>query len=92
MGIYNLFQITSEPDHAKRAKASPGNMDVVPPSYHPGQPSHEQTTENQPTQQWKTVVFARELNWQIPEHATVQPYSDEKWVAFKVGVDKESTA
>ncbi|KAL8530159.1 hypothetical protein ACS0TY_007287 [Phlomoides rotata] len=27
--------------HAKRAKSSPGDMNVVPPSFHPGQPSHE---------------------------------------------------
>ncbi|KAL8524591.1 hypothetical protein ACS0TY_014262 [Phlomoides rotata] len=34
--------------HEKRAKTSPGDMNVVP---HPGQPSHDQTLENQPEQQ-----------------------------------------
>ncbi|KAL8523316.1 hypothetical protein ACS0TY_013332 [Phlomoides rotata] len=31
--------------HAKRAKSSPGDVNVVPPSFHPGQPSHEDTRE-----------------------------------------------
>ncbi|KAL8483852.1 hypothetical protein ACS0TY_026515 [Phlomoides rotata] len=92
--IKNYHDATNEdPDlHAKRAKSSTGDMNVVPPSFHPGQPSHDRTLENQPEQQWKTVVLARELNWPIPENAIVLPCSDEKWVAFKVGVGKDSTA
>lgn len=46
-----------------------------------------QTGENKLSSQWKTVVFSRKSNCPIPENATVMPYSDDRWVAYRVELD-----
>ncbi|KAL8480326.1 hypothetical protein ACS0TY_027027 [Phlomoides rotata] len=66
-------------------------LSVVPLSFHLGQPSHEHTQE--PTRATvEDCRISRELDWPIPENVIVLPCSDERWVAFKVGVGKETIA
>ncbi|KAK6139787.1 hypothetical protein DH2020_026463 [Rehmannia glutinosa] len=90
---------------AKRAKSSPENMNVnthLPgPShgnsssddsnFHP-QPVAEQPGEEQPSLHSKTVIFPRKSSLPVPQCASMMPYSDDQWVAYKVGVDQEPTA
>lgn len=90
--------------NAHQAKSSPENMDVNayqsnPPSQDSNlensisvQPVPDPTVENNPLIKSKTVVFPRKLNWPIPENATVMPYSDEKWVAYRLELDQNPTS
>ncbi|KAK6147399.1 hypothetical protein DH2020_018311 [Rehmannia glutinosa] len=98
---------TDEEAHlqAKRAKSSPENMNVnthLPgPShgnsssndsnFHP-EPATEQPGEEQPSLHSKTVIFPRKSSLPVPQCASMMPYSDDQWVAYKVGVDQEPTA
>ncbi|KAL0374717.1 UNVERIFIED_CONTAM: Double-stranded RNA-binding protein 4 [Sesamum radiatum] len=56
------------------------------------QPVAEQPLENQHLHQWKTVVCPRNSRLPVPEHASVKPYSDDKWVAYRVELDHEAAA
>ncbi|KAL0410249.1 UNVERIFIED_CONTAM: Double-stranded RNA-binding protein 4 [Sesamum latifolium] len=56
------------------------------------QPVAEQPLENQHLHRWKTVVRPRNSSSPLPEHASVKPYSDYKWVAYRVELDHEPTA
>ncbi|KAL1545952.1 HLA class II histocompatibility antigen, DR beta 4 chain, variant 2 [Salvia divinorum] len=91
------------PLNAKRAKSSLGDVDVNahlhnnPPSHDskldsstPAAPAHDPTAENQP--RWMTVVRPSKSNWQKPENATVLPYSNEQWVAYRVEVDQKPSS
>ncbi|XP_057778870.1 double-stranded RNA-binding protein 1-like [Salvia miltiorrhiza] len=88
------------PLNAKRAKSSPEDVDVTVNAHlHSNPPSHdttsaepvpEPTADNQP--RWKTVVFPRKSNWPIPQNASVMPYSDDQWVAYRVELDQKPTA
>ncbi|KAG6434089.1 hypothetical protein SASPL_105711 [Salvia splendens] len=92
------------PQNAKRAKSSPGNVDVNahlhanPPSDDSkldsstsAAPAPEQTTENQ-LRRTTTYVHPRKSNRAIPKNATVLPCSNEKWVAYRVEVDQKPTS
>ncbi|XP_020553617.1 uncharacterized protein LOC105173936 isoform X2 [Sesamum indicum] len=48
------------------------------------QPVAEQPLDNQHLHQWKTVVCPRNSSLPVPKHASVKPYSDDKWVAYRV--------
>lgn len=99
---------TDEDGHqnAKRAKSVPDNVDVSA-GLHANPPSDDSsmggttTTEsvssgqrgdNKLLSQWKTVVYPRKSNCPIPENATVMPYSDDRWVAYRVELDPKPTA
>ncbi|KAG6437427.1 hypothetical protein SASPL_102344 [Salvia splendens] len=92
------------PLNAKRAKSSPGNVDVNahlhanPPSDDSkldsstsAAPAPERTAENQ-SRRTMTTVRPRKSNCAIPENATVLPCSNEKWVAYRVEVDQKPTS
>lgn len=55
------------------------------------EPVTERKVENQPLLHWKTVVFPRKSSLPIPESASVMPYSDNRWVAYKVELDQGPT-
>ncbi|KAH6835210.1 hypothetical protein C2S53_013540 [Perilla frutescens var. hirtella] len=52
----------------------------------PADPVAEQTIGKKPLlqQMFKTLVFPRKLNLPVPEGATVMPFSDDQWVAYKI--------
>ncbi|KAL0308260.1 UNVERIFIED_CONTAM: Double-stranded RNA-binding protein 4 [Sesamum radiatum] len=56
------------------------------------QPVAEQPFESQHLHQWKTVVYPRNSSLPVPKHASLKPYSDDKWVAYRVELDPEPTA
>ncbi|KAH6762465.1 hypothetical protein C2S52_019898 [Perilla frutescens var. hirtella] len=88
--------------HAKRAKSFPANLDVNarlhsnPSSDNSNMEKstssesvNESTVENTSSIQWKTVIFPRKSNWPIPDEASVMPYSNEQWVAYRVKLDQK---
>ncbi|KAG8376423.1 hypothetical protein BUALT_Bualt09G0061900 [Buddleja alternifolia] len=83
---------TGEEDqiHIKRAKSSSEDISVDSSSNDSNLLSSqvENSTPAGPVTEkpvrTKTVVFPRKLNLPIPEGATVMPYSDDKWVAYKI--------
>ncbi|PIM97670.1 hypothetical protein CDL12_29859 [Handroanthus impetiginosus] len=54
--------------------------------------SAERPAENQPSLHRKTVVVPRKSSMPIPDGASVMPYSDDQWVAYKVELQQEPTA
>ncbi|KAK4414829.1 Double-stranded RNA-binding protein 4 [Sesamum alatum] len=53
------------------------------------EPVTKQPVENQPLHHLKTVVWPRNSSSPpVPEHASVKPYSDDKWIAYRVEPDK----
>ncbi|XP_051131473.1 double-stranded RNA-binding protein 1-like isoform X2 [Andrographis paniculata] len=73
------------------------NGSSTPPTYHSSSPSSEaahteQAAADQPPDAQKVVVMPRNSNLPRPEGAVVMPYSDGRWVAYKVEVTKETSA
>ncbi|KAL3825647.1 hypothetical protein ACJIZ3_021676 [Penstemon smallii] len=92
--------------NAKRAKFSPADMieNAHPPNPSNGDSTFDNSSslstglagpvsvEDQASSHKKTVVSPRNMGFPIPQCASVMPYSDDQWVAYKVGIDQEPTA